>query len=83
VPDAVAVGTDLAGAARKAAGAVRDAIGAAGERADDESSAVADVPVADVADPPVAVVAENATPPDVSDGPGRAAGRGQAARHRG
>jgi hypothetical protein len=88
VPDAVAVGTDLAGAARKAAGAVRDAIGAARERAANESSAVADVPVADVpvaevADTPVAVVAENDTPPDVSDGPGRTAGRGQAARHRG
>ena len=39
--------------------------------------------VADVADAPVAVVADSDTPPDVSDGPGRAAGRGQAARHRG
>ena len=88
VPDAVAVGNSLAGAARKAAGEIRAAIGAAGERAAHESSAVADVPVADVpvadvADAPVAVVADSDTPPDVSDGPGRAAGRGQAARHRG
>lgn len=88
VPDAVAVGNRLAGAARKAAGEIRAAIGAAGERAASEGSAVADVPVADVpvadvADAPVAAVADSDTAPDVSDGPGRAAGRGQAARHRG
>lgn len=86
VPDAVAVGTGrgLAGAAREAAGRVRDAIGAAGERGGGKSPAVTDVPVADVAVAdvadapvaPVAAVADSDTPPDVSDRPGRAAGRG-------
>lgn len=95
-PDAVGIDRGLAGAARRAVGEVRDAIGAAGERGGGESSAVADVSVADVsvaavadppaaavADAPVAAVAENDTPPNVADRPGRTAGRGQAARHRG
>lgn len=92
VPDAVALGTGrgLPGAAREAAGRVRDAIGAAGLRGGGESPAVTDVPVADVAVAdvadapvaPVAAVADSDTPPDVSDRPGRAAGRGQAAGNR-
>jgi hypothetical protein len=84
-PDAVAAGTDrgLAGAARKAVGHVRDAIGVADEHGDGESSVVADVPVADVADAPAPAVADGVTPSAVSDGPAKTAGRGQAARHRG
>lgn len=84
-PDAIAAGTDrsLAGAARKAVGHVRDAIGAADEHGDGESSAVTDVPVVEVADAPVPAVADDATPSAVSDGPAKTAGRGQAARHRG
>lgn len=84
-PDAVAAGIDrgLAGAARKAVGHVRDAIGAADEHSDGQSSDVADVPVAEVADAPAPAVADDATPPAASDGPARTAGRGQAARHRG
>jgi hypothetical protein len=90
-PDAVGTDRGLAGAARRAVGEVRDAIGAVGERGGGESSAVADVSVAAVADPPaaavadapVAAIAENDTPPNVADGPGRTAGRGPAARHRG
>ena len=82
-PDAIATDRGLAGAARKAVGHVRDAIGAADEHGDGESSAVADVPVVDVADAPAPAVADDATPPAVSDGPAKTAGRGQAARHRG
>jgi len=83
-PDAVAAGTDrgLAGAVRKAVGHLRDAIGAADEHGDGQSSAGADVSVAAVADAPVPAVADGATPPAVSDGPAESAGRGQAARYR-
>ena len=70
----------LAGAARKAAGAVRDAISAVGGTTAGPSSggasesAVTNLPVADGA-------AEQAAPA-VSDEPAKPAGRAQAARHR-
>lgn len=88
VPGATPVGIDavrpdasLAGAARKAAGAVRDAISAVGGTTAGPSSggasesAVSNLPVADGA-------AEQAAPA-VSDEPAKPAGRAQAARHRG
>lgn len=79
--DAVRPDSSLAGAARKAAGAVRDAISAVGGTTAGPSSggasesAVSNLPVADGA-------AEQAAPA-VSDEPAKPAGRAQAARHRG
>ena len=85
VPDSTPVGIDairpdsgLAGAARKAAGAVRDAISVVGEQVAGPSSGGTGESA--VNDPPGA--AEQAAPA-VSDEPAKPAGRAQAARHRG
>ena len=85
VPDSTPAGIDairpdsgLAGAARKAAGAVRDAISVVGEQAAGPSSGGTGESA--VTDPPGA--AEQAAPA-VSDEPAKPAGRAQAARHRG
>ena len=76
--DAVRPDASLAGAARKAAGAVRDAISAVAEQTAGPSSGGADASV--VTNPTGA--AEQAAPA-VSDEPAKPAGRAQAARHRG
>jgi hypothetical protein len=87
VPGATSIGIDdvrpdasLAGAARKAAGAVRDAISAVAG----PSSGGADASA--VTNPPVADGAAEQAAPTVSDEPAKPAkpaGRAQAARHRG
>lgn len=84
VPGATPVGIDavrpdasLAGAARKAAGAVRDAISAVAG----PSSGGADVSA--VTNPTGADGAAEQAAPAVSDEPAKPAGRAQAARHRG
>ena len=76
--DAIRPDSGLAGAARKAAGAVRDAISAVGEQGAGPNSGGAGESA--VTDPPGA--AEQAAPA-VSDEPAKPAGRAQAARHRG
>ena len=76
--DAIRPDSGLAGAARKAAGAVRDAISVVGEQAAGPNSGGAGESA--VTDPPGA--AEQAAPA-VSDEPAKPAGRAQAARHRG
>ena len=76
--DAVRPDASLAGAARKAAGAVRDAISAVAEQTAGPSSGGADASV--VTNPTGA--AEQAAPA-VSDEPAKPAGRAQAARQRG
>ena len=90
VPDSTPVGIDairpasgLAGAARKAAGAVRDAISAVGEQAAGPSSGSASESAPALTDPPGAGGAAEQAAPAVSDEPAKPAGRAQAARHRG
>jgi len=87
VPDSTPAGIDairpdssLAGAARKAAGAVRDAISAVAEQAAGPTSGSASESA--VTNPPDAGAAEQAAPA-VSDEPAKPAGRAQAARQRG
>ncbi|CAN1519175.1 hypothetical protein MCEMIE22_01037 [Mycobacteriaceae bacterium] len=88
VPDSTPAGIDairpdssLAGAARKAAGAVRDAISAVAEQAAGPTSGSASESA--VTDPPVADGAAEQAAPAVSDAPAKPAGRAQAARQRG
>ena len=90
VPDSTPVGIDairpdsgLAGAARKAAGAVRDAISVVGEQVAGPSSAGAGESAPALTDPPGAGGAAEQAAPAVSDEPAKPAGRAQAARHRG
>ena len=90
VPDSTPAGIDairpdsgLAGAARKAAGAVRDAISAVGEQAAGPSSGSASESAPALTDPPGAGGAAEQAAPAVSDEPAKPAGRAQAARHRG
>ena len=90
VPDSTPAGIDairpdsgLAGAARKAAGAVRDAISAVGEQAAGPNSGGAGESAPALTDPPGAGGAAEQAAPAVSDEPAKPAGRAQAARHRG
>ena len=71
----------LAGAARKAAGAVRDAISAVAEQAAGPTSGSASGSA--VTNPTGADSADGEAAPAVSDEPAKPAGRAQAARHRG
>jgi hypothetical protein len=75
--DAVRPDSSLAGAARKAAGAVRDPISAVAGPSSGGASESA------VSNPPVADGAAEQAAPAVSDEPAKPAGRAQAARHRG
>jgi hypothetical protein len=79
--DAVRPDSSLAGAARKAAGAVRDAISAVAEQAAGPSSGSASESA--VTNPTGANSADGEAAPAVSDEPAKPAGRAQAARHRG
>ncbi len=81
--DAIRPDSGLAGAARKAAGAVRDAISAVGEQAAGPSSGSASESAPALTDPPGAGGAAEQAAPAVSDEPAKPAGRAQAARHRG
>ena len=88
VPGSTPVGIDverpdssLAGAARKAAGAVRDAISAVAEQAGGPSSG--GVGESTVTEPPGADSAAEQAAPAVSNEPAKPARRAQAARHRG
>ena len=81
--DAIRPDTGLAGAARKAAGAVRDAISVVGEQAAGPSSGGAGESAPALTDPPGAGGAAEQAAPAVSDEPAKPAGRAQAARHRG
>jgi len=88
VPGSTPVGIDaerpdssLAGAARKAAGAVRDAISAVAEQAGGPSSG--GTGESTVTDPPGADSADGEAAPAVSNEPAKPARRAQAARHRG
>ena len=90
VPDSTPAGIDairpdsgLAGAARKAAGAVRDAISVVGEQAAGPNSGGAGESAPALTDPPGAGGAAEQAAPAVSDEPAKPAGRAQAARHRG
>ena len=90
VPDSTPVGIDairpasgLAGAARKAAGAVRDAISAVGEQVAGPNSGGTGESAPALTDPPGAGGAAEQAAPAVSDEPAKPAGRAQAARHRG
>ncbi len=90
VPDSTPAGIDairpdsgLAGAARKAAGAVRDAISVVGEQAAGPSSGGTGESAPALTDPPGAGGAAEQAAPAVSDEPAKPAGRAQAARHRG
>ena len=79
--DAIRPDSSLAGAARKAAGAVRDAISAvAGPTAGPSSGGVSE---SAVTNPTGADGAAEQAAPAVSDDPAKPAGRAQAARHRG
>ncbi len=75
--DALRPDSSLAGAARKAAGAVRDAISAVAGPSSGGASESA------VSNPPVADGAVEQAAPAVSDEPAKPAGRAQAARQRG
>ncbi len=79
--DAVRPDSSLAGAARKAAGAVRDAISAVAEQAAGPTSGSASGSA--VTNPTGADSADGEAAPAVSDEPAKPAGRAQAARHRG
>jgi hypothetical protein len=79
--DAVRPDSSLAGAARKAAGAVRDAISAVAEQPAGPSSGSASESA--VTNPTGADSAAEQAAPAVSDEPAKPAGRAQAARHRG
>jgi len=79
--DALRPDSSLAGAARKAAGAVRDAISAVAEQAAGPSSGSASESA--VTNPTGANSADGEAAPAVSDEPAKPAGRAQAARHRG
>ena len=81
--DAIRPDTGLAGAARKAAGSVRDAISVVGERAAGPSSGGTGESAPALTDPPGAGGAAEQAAPAVSDEPAKPAGRAQAARHRG
>ena len=81
--DAIRPDTGLAGAARKAAGAVRDAISVVGEQAAGPSSGGTGESAPALTDPPGAGGAAEQAAPAVSDEPAKPAGRAQAARHRG
>jgi hypothetical protein len=88
VPGSTPVGIDverpdssLAGAARKAAGAVRDAISAVAEQAGGSSSG--GTGESTVTEPPGADSAAEQAAPAVSNEPAKPARRAQAARHRG
>ena len=81
--DAIRPDTGLAGAARKAAGAVRDAISAVGEQVAGPSSGGTGESAPALTDPPGAGGAAEQAAPAVSDEPAKPAGRAQAARHRG
>ena len=79
--DAVRPDSSLAGAARKAAGAVRDAISAVAEQAGGSSSG--GTGESTVTEPPGADSAAEQAAPAVSNEPAKPARRAQAARHRG
>jgi hypothetical protein len=81
--DAIRPDTGLAGAARKAAGAVRDAISVVGEQAAGPSSGGTGESAPALTDPPGAGGAAEQAAPAVSDEPAKPAGRAQAVRHRG
>ena len=81
--DAIRPDTGLAGAARKAAGSVRDAISVVGEQAAGPSSGGTGESAPALTDPPGAGGAAEQAAPAVSDEPAKPAGRAQAARHRG
>jgi hypothetical protein len=81
--DAIRPDTGLAGAARKAAGAVRDAISVVGEQAAGPSSGGTGESAPALTDPPGTDGADGQAASAVSDEPAKAAGRAQAARHRG
>jgi hypothetical protein len=81
--DAIRPDTSLAGAARKAAGSVRDAISVVGEQAAGPSSGGTGESAPALTDPPGAGGAAEQAAPAVSDEPAKPAGRAQAARHRG
>ena len=81
--DAIRPDSGLAGAARKAAGAVRDAISVVGEQAAGPNSGGAGESAPALTDPPGAGGAAEQAAPAVSDEPAKPAGRAQAARHRG
>ena len=90
VPDSTPAGIDairpdsgLAGAARKAGGAVRDAISVVGEQGAGPNSGGAGESAPALTDPPGAGGAAEQAAPAVSDEPAKPAGRAQAARHRG
>ena len=90
VPDSTPAGIDairpdsgLAGAARKAVGAVRDAISVVGEQGAGPNSGGAGESAPALTDPPGAGGAAEQAAPAVSDEPAKPAGRAQAARHRG
>lgn len=81
--DAIRPDSGLAGAARKAAGAVRDAISVVGEQVAGPNSGGAGESAPALTDPPGAGGAAEQAAPAVSDEPAKPAGRAQAARHRG
>ena len=81
--DAIRPDSGLAGAARKAAGAVRDAISAVGEQVAGPNSGGTGESAPALTDPPGAGGAAEQAAPAVSDEPAKPAGRAQAARHRG
>ena len=81
--DAIRPDSGLAGAARKAAGAVRDAISVVGEQGAGPNSGGAGESAPALTDPPGAGGAAEQAAPAVSDEPAKPAGRAQAARHRG
>jgi len=81
--DAIRPDTGLAGAARKAAGSVRDAISVVGERAAGPSSGGTGESAPALTDPPGTDGADGQAASAVSDEPAKPAGRAQAARHRG
>ena len=81
--DAIRPDTGLAGAARKAAGSVRDAISVVGEQAAGPSSGGTGESAPALTDPPGTDGADGQAASAVSDEPAKPAGRAQAARHRG
>ena len=81
--DAIRPDTGLAGAARKAAGAVRDAISVVGEQVAGPSSGGTGESAPALTDPPGTDGADGQAASAVSDEPAKPAGRAQAARHRG
>ena len=81
--DAIRPDSGLAGAARKAVGAVRDAISVVGEQGAGPNSGGAGESAPALTDPPGAGGAAEQAAPAVSDEPAKPAGRAQAARHRG